>query len=41
MIFQPEGAPGPIEEIGKYLEIRKRQPDGSWLLIVDISNSDK
>lgn len=41
MIFQPEGAPGPIEEIGKYLEIRKRQPDGSWLLIVDITNSDK
>ena len=41
MVFQPEGAPSPIEEIGKYLEIRKRQPDGSWLLIVDISNSDK
>ena len=41
MIFQPEGAPGPIEEIGKYLEIRKRQPDGSWLLIADIFNSDK
>jgi ketosteroid isomerase-like protein len=41
MVFQPEGAPDPIEEIGKYLEIRKRQPDGSWLLIADIFNSDK
>ena len=41
MVFQPEGAPGPIEEIGIYLEIRKRQPDGSWLLIADIFNSDK
>ena len=41
MVFQPEGAPGPIEEIGKYLEVRKKQPDGSWLLIADIFNSDK
>ena len=41
MAFQPEGAPGPIEEIGKYLEVRKKQPDGSWLLIADIFNSDR
>ena len=41
MVFQPEGAPGPTEEIGKYLEVRKRQPDGSWLLIVDMFNSDR
>ena len=41
MVFQPEGAPGPIEEIGKYLEVRKKQPDGSWLLIADIFNSDR
>jgi ketosteroid isomerase-like protein len=27
--------------MGKYLEIRKRQPDGSWLVAADIFNSDK
>ena len=41
MTIHPEGAPGPIEDVGKYLEIRKRQPDGSWLLAADIFNSDK
>jgi uncharacterized protein (TIGR02246 family) len=41
MTLQPEGAPGPVEDVGKYLEIRKRQPDGSWPLAVDIFNSDK
>ena len=40
MTIHPEGAPGPIEDAGKYLEIRKRQPDGSWLLAADIFNSD-
>ena len=41
MTIHPEGAPGPVEDVGKYLEIRKRQPDGSWLLAADIFNSDK
>jgi len=41
MVLQPEGAPGPVEEVGKSVEIRKRQPDGSWPMIVDIFNSDK
>ena len=36
-----EGAPEPLEEVGKYIEIRMRQPDGSWRLAVDIFNSDK
>jgi len=25
---------------GKYLEIRRRQPDGKWLVAIDIFNSD-
>ena len=25
---------------GKYVEIRRKQPDGSWLMAVDIFNSD-
>lgn len=41
MTLQPEGAPGPVEDVGKFLEIRKKQADGSWLLAVDIFNSDK
>jgi ketosteroid isomerase-like protein len=41
MTLHPEGAPGPIEDTGKFIEIRKRQPDGSWLLAVDTFNSDK
>ena len=41
MTLHPEGAPGPVEDVGKYLEIRKRQPDGSWLLAVDIFNSNR
>jgi ketosteroid isomerase-like protein len=41
MKFQPEGAPDPIEDAGKYVEIRKRQPDGSWLLAVVIFNADR
>ena len=30
----------PTPDTGKYIEIRRRQPDGSWLLAVDIFNSD-
>jgi ketosteroid isomerase-like protein len=41
MTLHPDGAPGPVEEQGKFLEIRRRQPDGSWPLAVDIFNSDK
>jgi ketosteroid isomerase-like protein len=38
---QPEGAPEPVEDVGKFLEICRKQPDGSWLLVVDTFNSDK
>lgn len=40
MTLEPEDAPEPIEDEGKYIEIRRRQPDGSWLLSRDIFNSD-
>ena len=41
MTLHPEGAPGPVGDAGKFVEIRKKQPDGSWLLAADIFNSDK
>jgi ketosteroid isomerase-like protein len=40
MTIEPEGAPGPINDRGKFIEIRKRQPDGTWPLAADIFNSD-
>lgn len=40
MTLEPEGAPEPVEDRGKYIEIRRKQPDGSWLLSRDIFNSD-
>ena len=40
MTFVPPGAPGPISDSGKYVEVWRKQPDGKWLIAVDISNSD-
>lgn len=40
MRFQPDGAPRPVDDAGKFLEIRQKQADGSWLLITDMFNSD-
>ncbi len=40
IIFTPEGAPEPIRDIGKIVSIFQKQPDGSWLTVVDIFNSD-
>lgn len=40
MTLHPEGAADPVKDEGKFVEIRRRQPDGSWLLAVDIFNSD-
>jgi ketosteroid isomerase-like protein len=31
---------GPVADDGKYIEIWKRQPDGSWRIAYDIINSD-
>ena len=40
MTIVPPGAPGPVNDSGKFVEIRRRQPDGRWLIEVDIFNSD-
>lgn len=37
----PAGAPEPIQDTGKFIEIRRRQPDGSWPLARDIFNSSQ
>ncbi len=38
--YTVEGAPEPIHHAGKYVKIWRRQPDGSWLIAVEIWNSD-
>jgi uncharacterized protein (TIGR02246 family) len=40
MTIAPPGAPGPIKDSGKFVQIYLKQPDGSWLIAVDIFNSD-
>ena len=40
MTMTPEGAPEPIKDKVKYIEIRRKQDDGSWLIAIDIMNSD-
>jgi uncharacterized protein (TIGR02246 family) len=39
--LMPEGAPEPIRESGKWVAIMQKQPDGSWLTLVDIFNTDQ
>lgn len=39
MTMTPEGEE-PVQGIGKYIEVWKRQPDGSWKVALDIFNSD-
>ncbi len=39
MTVAPPGAPE-IKDSGKYVEIRRKQADGRWLIAVDIFNSD-
>lgn len=39
MTLTPEGAE-PIVDSGKYIEIRKKQADGSWLMSRDMYSSD-
>lgn len=41
MELNPPGAPNPIRDRGKYIEIRRRQEDGSWLISLDIFNSNQ
>lgn len=40
LTLEVPGAPGPIEDVGSFIEIREKQADGRWLLARDIFNSD-
>jgi ketosteroid isomerase-like protein len=40
MTLTPPGAPAPVKDTGKYVEVRRRQKDGSWKIAADIFNSD-
>jgi uncharacterized protein (TIGR02246 family) len=39
MTIQPPNAPA-IQDTGKYVEVFKLQPNGSWLIVADIFNSN-
>lgn len=40
MTMEIPGAPGPVTDEGKFIEIRRKQADGRWLIAVDIFNSN-
>ena len=40
MTMEAEGAPEPIQATGKFLEILRKQEDGSWLIAIDFHISD-
>jgi ketosteroid isomerase-like protein len=40
MTFVPPGSADPVSEIGKYLWIVRKGPDGIWRISTDIWNSD-
>ena len=40
MTFSVPGVPAPIEEQGKFLQIYRKQSDGSWKMTREIYNSD-
>ena len=40
MAVLPPGAPGPVKDSGKYLDVRRKGSDGQWLFHVDMFNSD-
>ena len=40
MTMEGEGAPEPIQATGKFLEILRKQDDGSWLIATDFHISD-
>lgn len=39
-VFIPDGKGGYSVDVGKFLEVRKRQSNGEWLIEADIFNSD-
>lgn len=40
MTMAPPGAPGPINDSGKFVTVLRRQADGRWLAAVDMFSSD-
>jgi ketosteroid isomerase-like protein len=40
MTFTPPKAPQLVSDHGKFIEVRHKQPDGSWAMSADIFNSD-
>ena len=40
MSLTPPGAAAPVGDKGKYVEIWKKQRDGSWKVILDVWSSD-
>jgi ketosteroid isomerase-like protein len=40
MTVTPPGAAEPVGDEGKYVEIWRKQPNGSWKVVLDIFNSD-
>src|SRR5262245_5711522 len=40
LTMTPPGAPGPVNDAGKFVEVRRRQADGRWLVLVDMFSSD-
>jgi ketosteroid isomerase-like protein len=39
--MSPAGAAAPVEDVGKYVLVYRRQPSGSWQAVADIFNSDQ
>ena len=40
-LLKPKGGGSPIEDSGKFLEIHRRQPDGSWRFARHMWSSDR
>ena len=40
MTIAPPGSPGPVKDSGKFVTVLRRQPDGRWLVAVDMFSSD-
>jgi hypothetical protein len=39
-VFIPDGDDGFLVDVGKFIEVRKKQGDGAWLIHADMFNSD-
>jgi uncharacterized protein (TIGR02246 family) len=38
--LMPPGAKSPVKDSGKFIELRRKEADGSWLVLRDFWNSD-